>query len=50
MQSQKVVAVAAKAKVRVLVAGASNAGVVKQVTSSPVKALAYEGCSCWAHN
>lgn len=49
MKDQNPAAVAPKGKVRILIAGAKT-GVVKQVVSSPVKALTYEGCSCWAHN
>lgn len=41
----------AAAKVRVLVpVTAGSQKIAKQVTASPVKAITFEGCFCWAHN
>jgi hypothetical protein len=43
--------VAKTANVRVIVANSTGArSSVKQASVSPVKAITYEGCSCWAHN
>lgn len=35
-------------KVRVLMANSTVAGAAKQTTATPVKALEWAGCTCWA--